>query len=144
MIITFNRDTRVTRVMPYIDMSEWKEVFVMIDTVRKNFGGFAKEEILKANLSRKTHSMVGNPPAVRFKETVSDEDIINCPIEVNYVTNSSAIFGPNRNILRGASTRRKPKRVREEYMKITRDFIAYISFLSWQRMSCLSTVFLSW
>ena len=39
----------------------------MIKTVQKNFEGFTKEEILKAKLSRKTQSMVGNPPEVRFK-----------------------------------------------------------------------------
>ena len=72
----------------------------MIETVRKNFEGFTKEEILKAKLSRKTHSMVGNPPAVIFKEIVSAEGLIYCPVEVNDVTNSSTIFGPNCNIFR--------------------------------------------
>ena len=40
----------------------------MIETVRKNFKGFTKEDILKVELSCKTQYMVGNPPAVRFKE----------------------------------------------------------------------------
>ena len=51
-------------------------------------------------------SMVGNSPAVRFKEIVSAEGLIYFPVEVNDVTNSSTIFGPNRNRLREASTRR--------------------------------------
>ena len=85
----------------------------MIETVCKNFEGFTKEEILKAKLSCKTKSMVGNPPAVRFKEIVSDEGLRNFPVEFNDVTNSSSLFGTNRNRLRGASIRRKPKRVRE-------------------------------
>ena len=58
----------------------------MIETVCKNFEGFTKEEILKTELSRKTQFMVGNPPAVRFKGIVSDEDLINFPVEVNGVT----------------------------------------------------------
>ena len=57
--------------------------------------------------------MVVNLPAVRFKDTVSGEDLKNFPVEVNDVTNSSAIVDPNRNRLRGSSTRYKPKRVRE-------------------------------
>ena len=129
--------------MPYIDMKEWKEGFGMIETVRKNFEGFTKEEILKAKLSRKTHSMVGNLPEVGFKEIVSAEGIRNFPVEVDDVTNSSTIFVPNRNRLRGASTIQKLKRVREEYMKIPRDFYRLHNFLPWQRISCLSTVFLS-
>ena len=61
---------------------------------------------------------------------MSDEGLRNYPIEVNDVTNSYAIFGPNRNILRGASTRRKPERVREEYMKIPRDFYCLHKFVT--------------
>ena len=114
----------------YIDMRERKEGFGMIETVRKNFEGFTKEEILKSKLYRKTQSMVGNPPAVRFKETVSDEGLRNFPVEVNDVTNSSAIFGPNRNRLGGESTRRKPKRAREEYMKIPRYFYRLNNFVT--------------
>ena len=49
--------------------------------------------------------MVVNMPAVRFKDIVSGEDLKNFPVEVNDVTNSSAIFDPNRNRLRGSSTR---------------------------------------
>ena len=48
VIIPFKRDTGVTRGMAYIDMRECKEGFGMIETVRLNFEGFTKEEILKA------------------------------------------------------------------------------------------------
>ena len=72
--------------------------------------------------------MVGNPPSVIFKEIVSAEGIRNCPVEFNYVTNSFTIFGPNRNRFKGASTRRKTKRVRQEYIKISRDFYCLHKF----------------
>ena len=36
VIVPFKIDTCVTRGMPYIDMSECKEGFGMIETVRKN------------------------------------------------------------------------------------------------------------
>ena len=64
----------------------------MIETMCKNLEEFSKEEILKEKLSCNTQSMVGNPPAVRFKEIVSAEVLRNCPVEVNDVTNSSTIF----------------------------------------------------
>ena len=74
--------------------------------------------------------MVGNPPSVIFKEIVSAEGIRNCPVEFNYVTNSFTIFGPNRNRFKGASTRRKTKRVRQEYIKISRDFYCLHKFVT--------------
>ena len=52
----------------------------MIETVRNNFEGFTKEEILKAELYLKTHPMVGNPHAVRFNEIVSAGGLINFPV----------------------------------------------------------------
>ena len=64
VITPFKRDTWANKRMPYIDTRECKEGFGMIDTVRENFWGFTKEEILKAELYRNTQSMVGNPPAV--------------------------------------------------------------------------------
>ena len=126
VIITFRRDKGVPRGMPYIEIREWKEGFGTIETVRKNFEGFTKED----KLSRKIHSMVGNTPAVRFKEIMSAEGIINCPVEVNDINNSSTIFGPNCNRLRGESTRQKLKRVREEYIKTPRDFYRLNKFVT--------------
>ena len=61
---------------------------------------------------------------------MSDEGFINCPVEVIDGTNSSFNFGPNNNILRGASTRMKLKRVREEYMNTPRDFYRLHKFVT--------------
>ena len=96
----------------------------------KNFEGFTKEEILKAELSRKMQSMLGNPSALRFKEIGIVEGLRDCPIEFNDVTNSSTICCRNRKRFRGASIRHKPKRVREEYMKITEYFYCLHKFFT--------------
>ena len=80
----------------------------MIQTVRKNFDNFTEEDIEKAKLSRKTQSMVANPPDERFKEIVSGSILKNFPVEFKDVSNSYAIFGANCNRLKGASTRHKP------------------------------------
>ena len=66
--------------------------------------------------------MVANPPDERFKEIVSGSSLDNSPIEVKDISNSNAKFGDKRNILRGESTRQKIKMVKEEYMKIPKDF----------------------
>ena len=49
--------------------------------------------------------MVSNPPYERFKNIVSGSSFNNCLVEVKDVSTSYAIFGANRNRLRGASTR---------------------------------------
>ena len=89
----------------------------MIQNVSKNFDNFTGEENERAKLPCKKQSMAANPPDERFKNIVSGTSINNCPVEVNGVSNSSAIFGSNRNGLRGVSTRWKPKRLKEEYLK---------------------------
>ena len=61
---------------------------------------------------------------------MSAEGLRNFSVEVSDVTNYSTIFGPNRNRLRGESTRQKPKGVREEYMKIPRDFYHLHKFVT--------------
>ena len=72
----------------------------------------------KAKLSQKTQLMVNNPPDERFKGIMSGSSLKNCSVGVKDVSNSYSIFGANRDRLRGESTRKKPKRVKEEYMKI--------------------------
>ena len=77
----------------------------MIQTVRKNFDNFTGEDIDKTKLSRKMQSVVPNLPDERFKEILSGSSINNFPVEVKDVSNSCAIFGANRNRLRGVNTR---------------------------------------
>ena len=74
--------------------------------------------------------MVDNLPDKRFKEIVSGSSLNNCPVEVKYVSNSYAIFGANRNSLRGSSTSHKPKRGKEEYIKIPKDFYHLHNFFT--------------
>ena len=77
----------------------------MNQTVRKNFDNFTGEDIDKTKLSRKMQSVVPNLPDERFKEILSGSSINNFPVEVKDVSNSCAIFGANRNRLRGVNTR---------------------------------------
>ena len=102
----------------------------MIQTFKKNFDNFTGEDIEKKKTSRKTKSVVANSPDERFKEIVSGSSLKNCPVEVKDVSNSYAILGANRNRLRGASTRQKPNRVKEEYTKITKNFYQLHNFFT--------------
>ena len=66
-------------------MRESKEDTAMIETVRKNFKKFTKKEVKMAKLSREMQAMIGHPPDSVFKQIVSDKNLKNCPVEVNWI-----------------------------------------------------------
>ena len=52
MKIPFKRDTGIFKVMPYIEMREFKKGVGISETVCNNFEKFTKEEVKRAKLSR--------------------------------------------------------------------------------------------
>jgi hypothetical protein len=82
---------------------------VMVETVRKNFKSFTAKEVKDATYARNAQDMVGSPPDDEFASMVST--MKNCPIKRSDIANATAIFGPNRNVLRGKTVRRRPERV---------------------------------
>ena len=107
--IPFKRDRGMCVGMPYINLREFKQGLVLIETVRKNMGGFTHEEIEAAKLSRQTHGRVGNPPERVFKQLIGTNDLKNNPITIENVADAFAIFGSNVNRLKGAATRQQPQ-----------------------------------
>ena len=65
--IPFKQDTGLCKGMPYIDMRNFKEGAIMIETVCNNFKNFTKKEIDAAKLSRATQSIIGHLPDKVFK-----------------------------------------------------------------------------
>ena len=57
----------------------------MIETVRKNFGSYAKKDIEKAKLSHTVQSMIGHPSNKHYAQIVSRNDLKNCPVCVDNV-----------------------------------------------------------
>ena len=127
--IKFKRDTGLCKGMPYIDMQNFKEGAIMIETVRKNFENFTKKEIEAARLSRATQSMIGHPPDKVFKKIVSDGTLNNCLVVPNDVSNATAIVDPNLPRMQGASTRKKPNTTNVEFTKFHKSSIYSISLL---------------
>ena len=81
----FKRDTGVDKSIPYIDLRTNKAGVVMIETVRNNFGSYAKKEIEKAKLSRNLQSMIGHPSNGHYAQIVSRNDLENCPVNADDV-----------------------------------------------------------
>ena len=69
-IIPFKRDTGMCVGMPYIDLRDYEQGLVLIETIRKNMGGFTHEEIVGDKLSGQTQGRVGNPPDAMSKQLI--------------------------------------------------------------------------
>ena len=115
--------------MPYVDMRNFKEGAIMIETVRKNFEIFTTKKIEAAKLSRATQSMIGHPSDKVFKQIVSDGTLNNCLVVPNDVPNATAIFGPNLPRMQGASTRKNQTRQMWDLQKFLKSSICSISLL---------------
>ena len=100
----------------------------MVETVRKNFNGFTAKEVKDATYARKAQGMVGSPSDDEFASMVST--MKNCPIKRSDIANATAIFGPNRNVLRGKAVRRRPERVEADFIQIPRDYYVLHKFVT--------------
>ena len=111
--------------MPYIDIHKEKTGLAMIQTIHQNFEGFTGREVLRAKLSWEVQSQIGHPPDEKFKQIIragKKQGLKNCPVNAEDVSNSLAIYGPNRPILIGTKTRENPDRVTEGRIEIPWDF----------------------
>ncbi len=61
---------------------------MLIETVRGNCEGFAKNEILRAKQARRAQTMMENPSEKDYKGVVSNHLISNCPVSTADITNS--------------------------------------------------------
>ena len=95
----------------------------MIQTVRKNYEGFTKKEVLRAKRARELQTMVGAPSEKDYYGVVSNNMLDNCPVHRNDVTNARKIYGPDITGIRGKTVRKKPVPVVESYVAVPRDFV---------------------
>ena len=123
--------------LPYIDLEGSKEKAAVmlletsskrnegeatmnVQTVRENYEGFTKREILKAKEARRRQALIGNPSESDYKGMVSGNMIRNCPITRNNITNARNIFGPDLASVRGKTVRRTPAPVVADYVEVPR------------------------
>jgi hypothetical protein len=92
-----------------------------VATVRSNFEGFTKQQIKQAVKARRLMGMIGAPTEREYQGLVRLNLIKDCPItnsDIIHATNK--IFGPDLANIRGKTVRRKPDRVRTDYVDIPR------------------------
>ena len=84
---------------PYVDLGKhgWKAAAMMVQTVRKNFKGYTREEVERAILARKMQARGGHPSEGTFKREVSRQSpsliFYNSPVMPKDITNARTIFG---------------------------------------------------
>ncbi len=72
-----------------------------VQTVRGNYDGHTKRDVLQAKEVRHAQAMTGNPSEGDFKGMVSGNLIKNCPVTTTDITNARTIFGPDLASVRG-------------------------------------------
>ena len=79
--------------MPYIDLREYAEGLVMLETVEKNMEMFTKKEIERAQLARVVQRQTGHPTDKHMKQIVSQRSLKNISIRTSDITNAKALLG---------------------------------------------------
>ncbi|KAL7469297.1 hypothetical protein ACHAXS_009567, partial [Conticribra weissflogii] len=110
--------------LPYTSITEASNALCLINTVRGNFDGYTKKEVIQAKKAREALAKVGHPTEREFGELVRHNMITNCPINHQDITNANKIFGPDLPGLRGKTTRVKPMPVRTDYVAVPRYLLA--------------------
>jgi hypothetical protein len=95
-----------------------KKEVTLVQTVRGNYEGFTKQEVIKAQEAREAQAMLGNPSEKEFQGLVSGNLIPNCPIACADISNAGYFFGPDLASIHGKTVRRMPVPVVEDYVAI--------------------------
>jgi hypothetical protein len=125
--IDFKLDSGVCRRMAYIDLRAPEEHFfddglAMVQTMRGNYEGFTKAQVMRAREARRATVMMAHPTDERLKHVVSNTNVVpNCTFNATDLTNAHAIYGPDRGGLRGKTVRKRPEPVRPEFITIPQD-----------------------
>jgi hypothetical protein len=72
-----------------------KKEVTLVQTVRGNYKGFTKQEVIKVQEAREAQAMLGNPNKKDFQGLMSCNLIPNCPIACAGISNARKIFGPD-------------------------------------------------
>jgi hypothetical protein len=100
------------------------EAVSLVQTVRGNYEGYIKCEVLKAKEVRRAQAMMGNPSKADYKGMVSDNLIPNYPVASSDITNARAIFGPDLPSVQGKTVRRTPAPVVADYVAVPCELVA--------------------
>ncbi len=104
----------VCKGMPYVDLTRPDDHImfnvdgmVMIETVRKNYEGFTREQVTRTAEVCDALAMMAHPAEEKFKKhVVSSAHVVrNFNLFLQDIANANALFGPDRGSLKGKTVR---------------------------------------
>jgi hypothetical protein len=95
-----------------------------ITTVRNNYEGFTKKQVVQATAARRLMGMIGAPTEREFQGLVRQNMIKDCPISHEDVVNAHKIFGPDLANIRGKTVRRQPAHVHTEIVAVPQEILS--------------------
>jgi hypothetical protein len=99
-------------------MAETGVEILHVQTVRGNYEGHTKRDVLQAKEAQRAQAMIRNPSEGDFKGMVSRNLIKNCPVRTSDITNARAIFGPDLTSIQGKTVQRTPAPVLADYVAV--------------------------
>jgi hypothetical protein len=91
---------------------------MLVETVRANYEGYTKKDVIKAKEARRVQAMMGNPSKKDYKGVMSNHLILNCLVTHTNIANAPTIFGPDLPSVQGKTVRRTPTPVVTDYVEV--------------------------
>eukprot|EP00957_Ditylum_brightwellii_P060544 4597142-Ditylum_brightwellii.AAC.1 len=102
-----------------------QEHIMLVSTVAENKALFSNRQCKQAVTARKLYAMVGQPSKSDFKKMVQFNLMPNCPITLQDIKNTKAIFGKDVWALKGKTVRTKPIPVVTDYINAPPDLFKH-------------------
>ncbi len=83
-----------------------------------------------AILAYYTQAMMEHPSDTQFEQMVSTKSFDNCNVQLQDISNSCTISGPNRPNTRCKTTQVQPEQVDPKYVRIPKDFYVLYHFVT--------------
>eukprot|EP00934_Nitzschia_sp_Nitz4_P002894 Nitzschia sp. Nitz4//scaffold489_size5144//2753//5083//NITZ4_009231-RA/size5144-processed-gene-0.2-mRNA-1//1//CDS//3329552900//2884//frame0 len=90
---------------------------VLVNTVEDKRDSYTDADYSRAVIARKLLIKIGRPSIKDFKHIIQSRAIPNCPVTIRDVRMAEDIFGPDIGSLKGKTTRRRPHRVRSDFVQ---------------------------
>ena len=107
-----------------------------VSTVRENYEGFTKRDVLKARAAKELQSKLGYASDTTMKDLLKEKEKVrhallhNCPVTIDDFEKALTIFGPSVARLKGTSTRTKPIRAEADYVRIPQEIVDLNRFIT--------------
>ena len=94
-----------------------------ITTVKENKKFYTKRQFDRAKEARALYHKVGAPRLENLKAMIRANMIANCPVTVEDINIAQDIFGDDVSTLKGKSTRRKAKPVKDDWIEVPKEIM---------------------